>query len=82
MSKKRIGINCEALCIRYGELKALEICAASGFDAVDFDLTLPMITQLYNESEQTMEDYFHQVRLKAEALDLTISQTHGRNGRR
>lgn len=74
----KLGISCGTLVQHYGYEKALELCKETGFDAVDFDLTLPMITQLYDSSEQASEDYFHQVRLKAEALGLTISQTHGR----
>ena len=80
MSKKRIGINCEALCIRYGELKALEICAAAGFDAVDFGLERFSVSGdgIYNASDEEICDFFKLIRKRADELGLMISQTHGR----
>lgn len=80
MSKKRIGINCKALCIRYGELKALEICAASGFDAVDFGLEHFSVSEngIYKASDEEIFDFFNSIKKRADELGLMISQTHGR----
>ena len=82
MSKKKIGINCEALCIRYGELKALEICAASGFDAVDFGLEHFSVCEngIYNASDEEIFGFFNLIKKRADELGLLISQTHGRSG--
>ncbi len=78
--KKKLGISIEALVRRYGVERALEICSSAGFDAVDFGLELFAFGKpgVYSASEDEFCSFFEGVRKKADALGLTISQTHGR----
>ena len=36
---KKIGLSIGGLQLKYGEERALEICAEAGFDSFDFDLS-------------------------------------------
>ena len=80
MSNKKIGISCESAVVRYGELKALELCAAAGFDAVDFGLEhygTPK-DEIYKKSDEEIFAHFATIKRRADELGLEISQTHGR----
>ena len=77
---KKIGLSIGALQARYGIERALQICAESGFDAVDLNLksygrgTFPV----YADGEDAILSYFSRIGEYARSLGLTISQTHGR----
>ena len=78
---KKIGISIGALQAVLGEKRALEICAESGFDAVDFNLKkygrdgFPV----YADGDEAVIEHFSKIGEYAKSLGLTISQTHGRN---
>ena len=78
---KKIGISIGALQAVYGEKRALEICAESGFDAVDFNLKkygrdgFPV----YADGDGAVIEHFSKIGEYAKHLGLEISQTHGRN---
>lgn len=76
---KKIGISCAGVLKRYGFERGLEICKESGFDAVDISLEgyYPG-DEIYGGSEDAFVSHFAGIRQKAEALELEISQTHGR----
>lgn len=80
MSTKRISISCAALASRYGQKEALEICAKSGFDAVDFGLENFGVRNepVYQKSDEEIIDHFKALKARADELGLMISQTHGR----
>ena len=76
---RKIGISCAALIKKYGIDRGLEICKESGFDAVDFGLEIYHLGDaVYGASDDAIAAHFTAIRKKAEALGLTISQTHGR----
>ena len=76
---KKIGISCQKIVKRYGVDRALEICKASGFDAIDFGLEIYNIgDKIYSGSEETFVEHFGGIKKKADELGLLISQTHGR----
>lgn len=78
---KKIGISIGALQNFYGVERALEICAESGFDAVDFNLKsygredFPV----YRDGEEAVMEHFSRIGEYAKGLGLEIGQTHGRN---
>jgi sugar phosphate isomerase/epimerase len=78
---KKIGISIGALQAKYGVERALELCAKSGFDAVDFNLKrygredFPV----YADGEDAVIEHFSKIAEYAKRLGLEISQTHGRN---
>ena len=77
MSKK-IGISCGDITRRYGGIRSLEICAASGFDAVDFDLHSGIESDdIHTKSDQEVIEYCNGIKKRADELGLIISQTHG-----
>ena len=80
MSNKKIGISCASLAARYGQKEALEICAKSGFDAVDFGLECSGVRNepVYQKSDEEIVDCFKALKARADDLGLMISQTHGR----
>lgn len=76
---KKIGISCGKIVQRYGIDRALEICKASGFDAVDFSLEAYKLSdKIYGGSLDAFESHFNAIKEKADSLELEISQTHGR----
>lgn len=79
MSEKLIGISTDGLQMQFGILRALEICAAAGFDGVDVSLDPYEMgkTDLYRKSDEEIVDHFQQVKKRADELGLRISQTHG-----
>ncbi|MBQ7336055.1 MAG: sugar phosphate isomerase/epimerase [Clostridia bacterium] len=78
--KKPIGISIFALQKRYGDRRALEICAESGFDAVDFNLCEfgAEGEPIYAAGDDAILAYFSDLADYARSLGLEISQTHGR----
>lgn len=78
----KLGISCGDIVKRLGYQKAFELCKESGFDAVDFNLGLygqrEDPSDIYNASEDQFAAFFTDVKKAADALGLTISQTHGR----
>ncbi len=80
MKRKLIGISCGVLARRYGDVRALEMCAEAGFDAVDFNLLHFDVSKdtIYRRSDEEIVAYFAQLKRRAEELGIIISQTHGR----
>lgn len=83
MSKK-ISISCHALQCKYGDVEAIEIAAAAGFDGVDFNVEgyafQPYPSKL-DLPEDELEAYFGAVRDKAKECGIKIYQTHNLCGK-
>lgn len=83
MSKK-ISISCHALQCKYGDVEAIEIAAAAGFDGVDFNVEgyafQPYPSKL-DLPEAELEEYFGRVRDKAKECGIKIYQTHNLCGK-
>lgn len=83
MSKK-ISISCQALQYKYGDVEAIEIAAAAGFDGVDFNVEgyafQPYPSKL-DLPEDELEKYFGAVRDKAKECGIKIYQTHNLCGK-
>ena len=77
---KRIGLSIGALQARYGVERALEICAESGFDAVDFNLKSYGREEfpVYRDGPDAVLEHFSKIGDYAKKLGLEIGQTHGR----
>ena len=77
---KEISISTGALQRRYGDVRALEIAKAAGFDAVDFNLEDygRKDTCVYHASEDAFATHFTNLKKKADSLGIKIGQTHGR----
>ena len=75
---KKIGLSTGALQIKYGDERALEICAEAGFDSVDIDLSMRRFDKYADASDGEITEYFSLLKEKADSLGLAISQTHGR----
>lgn len=80
---KKIGFSIGRLQDTYGDIRALELAAELGADAVDFatyskrwDHRNP--DSVYSKNDAEIIAYFSQLREKANSLGLIISQTHGR----
>ena len=60
MKRKLIGISCGVLARRYGDIRALEMCADAGFDAVDFNLMHFDVSKdtFYRRSDEEIVVYF------------------------
>lgn len=75
---KKIGISTGALQQKYGDERALEICAEAGFDSVDIDLSMRRFDKYADASDGEITEYFSLLKEKADSLGLAVSQTHGR----
>ena len=75
---KKIGLSIGALQIKYGDERALEICAEAGFDSVDIDLSMRRFDKYADASDGEITEYFSLLKEKADSLGLAVSQTHGR----
>lgn len=75
---KKIGLSTGALQLKYGDERALEICAAAGFDSADFDLSIRRFDKYADATDDEITDYFSALKAKADSLGLALSQTHGR----
>ena len=73
---KQIGLSIGELQGRYGNECSLEICAESGFDAVD--ISLKPLDTVYSQGDDATIEYCTRLGERARALGLTVSQTHGR----
>ena len=75
---KKIGLSIGGLQLKYGEERALEICAEAGFDSFDFDLSKRNFDKFADATDEEITEYFSQIKEKADSLGLVASQTHGR----
>lgn len=79
---KKIGISFSSGVKRYGIQRALEICAESGFDSIDFNLneygSEADTEGVYARSDDDIREYFTRIGERAHALGLIVGQTHGR----
>ncbi len=73
---KQIGLSIGELQHKYGNERALEIVAESGFDAVD--ISLKQLANVYAKGDAAIEEYCARLGEYARSLGLVISQTHGR----
>lgn len=73
---KKIGLSTFSLQSRYGDERALEICAENGFDSVDFNMR--KFDKNIDISDEEVIEFFSKIKEKADSLGLAISQTHGR----
>ena len=73
---KKIGLSTFGLQRKYGDGRALEICAESGFDSVDFNMR--KFDKDVSFSDDEVIEYFSKIKEKADSLGLAVSQTHGR----
>lgn len=82
MSKK-VSLSTFNLQWNFGDVRALEIAAEIGCDAIDFNLygdeyDVRNPDSIYSKSEDEFVAYFTQLKQKADSLGLAIAQTHGR----
>jgi sugar phosphate isomerase/epimerase len=75
---KKIGLSIGGLQAKFGEERALEICAESGFDSVDIDLSRRKFDVFADSSDDEIITHFTKIKEKADSLGLAVSQTHGR----
>lgn len=73
---KKIGLSIGPLQSKYGDERALEICAEAGFDSVDFNMR--KFDKNIDISDEEVIEFFSKIKEKADSLGLAISQTHGR----
>ena len=74
---KQVGLSIGELQKKFGDKRALEIVAESGFDAVDVSLKSSALPKISLQGDAAVEDYFAQLGEYARSLGLTVSQTHG-----
>ncbi len=76
--KKKISIYVSPLISSVGLDRALEIVAESGFDGIDFDLSVGTPNFKGSHAVHDVdEEYLLKVKSKADSLGLAIPQTHG-----
>ncbi len=73
---KKIGLSTGSLQVKFGDERALEICAEAGFDSVDFNMR--KFDKSVDISDDEVIEFFSKIKEKADSLGLAISQTHGR----
>ena len=78
-----ISLSIGGLQNRFGDLRALEIASEIGADAVDFDTCSRRFDyrnpdSVYARSDEEITAYFSALRARADALGITVGQTHGR----
>lgn len=86
MKEYKVSIATGGLQRKYGDVRALEIAAEIGADAVDFstfyfgnrtwDFREP--TSIYSQGEDAIVQYCTELKKKAVSLGIFICQTHGR----
>lgn len=81
--KKQISISIGALQRKFGDEKALEIAAAIGADAVDFDLCSKENDYrntglLYSKGADAVYEYYRHLKQVAEKNGIFVGQTHGK----
>ena len=75
---KKIGLSTWSLQSRYGDMRALEICAEAGFDSIDFGMGV--FDKNPDMPDEEVIERFSALKEKADSLGLAVSQTHGRVG--
>lgn len=83
MSAKKISIAIGILQDMYGDMRALEIAAEIGADAVDFDTSggrwnCCNQNSIFSKSDEEIVAYCKALKKRADELGLIIGQTHGR----
>lgn len=73
---KKIGLSTGSLQLKYGDERALEICAEAGFDSVDFNMR--KFDKSVDIGDEEVIEFFSKIKEKADSLGLAVSQTHGR----
>ncbi len=79
---KKISMNTDEICKRYGDFRMLEICADAGFDAIDFQVahygTESDTENVYARGDDGIVEHFAKIKERAAELGISIGQTHGR----
>lgn len=80
-----VSLSIGGLQSRFGDLRALEIAAEIGADAVDFDTCARRFDytnpdSVYARTDEEIIAYFAGLRARADALGIAVCQTHGRIG--
>lgn len=81
--ERKVSLSTFNLQYHYGDIRALEIAAEIGCDAVDFNLyddafDVRNPDSIYSKSDEEIIAYFTKLKEKADELGLAFSQTHGR----
>ncbi len=80
-AEKLVGISTFSLQAKYGDLRAIELAAKVGADAIDFSTENNSFlnkNNIYSKSDEEIYNYFSKLKSKSDELGITISQTHGR----
>ena len=80
-----VSISTGGLQNRFGDMRAIEIAAEIGADAIDFDTCSRRFDytnpdSIYARSDEEIIAYFSALRARADALGIAVGQTHGRIG--
>lgn len=83
MSDKKISIAIGRLQDMFGDMRAIEIAAEIGADAVDFDTCgsrwdYRKPDSVFSKSDEEIVAYFEAIKKRADELGIMIGQTHGR----
>lgn len=76
---KKISLSSGVVQLTYGDHRALEILAESGFDGVDLNVDCygrGVLPDIYSMSDDEFEEYFTSVKAKADEVGIVICQTH------
>lgn len=73
---KKIGLSTGCLQTKFGDERALEICAEAGFDSIDFNMSI--FDKNPDMPDEEVMERFSKLKEKADSLGLDVSQTHGR----
>ncbi|MBQ8510242.1 MAG: sugar phosphate isomerase/epimerase [Clostridia bacterium] len=81
--ERKVSISIGKLQNAYGDLRAIEIAAEIGADAVDFDTCAgrwdyTREDSVYAKSDDEIISYFAAIKKRADELGIEIGQTHGR----
>ncbi len=83
MSEKKISIAIGRLQEMFGNMRAIEIAAEIGADAIDFSTCGKQFDyrdskSIFSKSDEEIVEYFTAIKKRADELGLIIGQTHGR----
>ncbi len=83
MCDKKISFSIGRLQKTYGDMRAVEIAAEIGADAIDFDTCGDQFdyrnpNSIFSKSDEEIVEYFTAIKNRADELGLIIGQTHGR----
>lgn len=81
--ERKVSLSTFNLQWNFGDVRALEIAAEIGCDAIDFNLygdefDVRNPDSIYSKSDDEIIAYFTALKEKADSLGLAIAQTHGR----